>query len=67
MQQGCDIDLDPNTGRRAQEDGAQIKVGMATMTQTNADCSWDSFDGARLTCFHALLHNLAQSADPIGP
>ena len=45
MRQGCDIDLDPQAGRRAQDEAAETKTGLAKMLQTNPDCSWDTFDG----------------------
>ena len=46
VRQGCDIDLDPQAGRRAQDEAAETKTGLAKMLQTNPDCSWDTFDGA---------------------
>ena len=45
VRQGCDIDLDPQAGRRAQDEAAETKTGLAKMLQTNPDCSWDTFDG----------------------
>ena len=45
VRQGCDIDLDPQTGRRTQDGAAETKTGLAKMLQTNPDCSWDTFDG----------------------
>ena len=50
MRQGCDIDLDPQAGRRAQDEAAETKTGLAKMLQTNPDCSWDTFDGKSACC-----------------